>query len=81
MLLNFCQRFGDELTGGPATSIPRVDPTAAEWKQAEGCALVSGHGERAESSSPTKSAMMAVLKIFCQRENTYVRVMVAVHQT
>jgi len=40
MLLNICQRFGDELTGGPAASIPRADPAAAEWKQADGCALV-----------------------------------------
>jgi len=40
MLLNICQRFGNELIGGPAASIPRADPAAAEWKQADGCALV-----------------------------------------
>jgi len=36
MLLNIYQKFGDELTGGPAASIPRAHPAAAEWKQAEG---------------------------------------------
>jgi len=71
MLLNICQWFGDELTGGPAASIPRADPAAAEWKQVDGCALVRGRGERAGSSSPTMSAMMAVLKLFSQREDTY----------
>jgi len=66
MLLNICQRFGDELTGGPAASISHADLAAAEWKQADGCALVHGRGERAEISSPTMSAMMAVLKLFSQ---------------
>jgi len=80
MLLNICQMFGDELTGGPVVSIPRADPAAAEWKQADGCALVRGRGERAESSSSAMSAMMAVLKLFSQREDTYAQVMVAVRQ-
>jgi len=40
MLLNIGQRFGDELIGGPADSIPHADPAAVEWKQAKGCALV-----------------------------------------
>jgi len=78
MLLNMCQRFGDELTGGPAASIPHADPAATEWKQADGCVLVRGRGERAESSSPAMSAMMVVLKLFSQREDTYAQVMVAV---
>ena len=67
ILLNICRRFADELIGGPATSIPQANPTAAEWKQADGCALVHGRGERAESSSPATSAMMVVLKLFSQR--------------
>jgi len=71
MLLNICQRFGDELTGGPAASIPHADPIAAEWKQADECALVRGRRERAKSSSPAMSAMMAVLKVLSQREDTY----------
>ena len=45
-----------------------------------GCALVRGRGERAESSSPAMSAMMAVLKLISQREDTYAQVMVAVRQ-
>jgi len=81
MLLNICQRFGHELTGGPAASIPRADPAAAEWNHADGCALVRGKGEQAESSSPTMSAMIAVLKLFGQREDTYAQVMLAVRQT
>jgi len=66
MLLNICKRFGNELTGGPAASIPHADPAAAGWKQADGCALVRGRGERAESSSPAICAMMAMLKLFSQ---------------
>jgi len=42
MLLNICQRFGDELTGGPAASILHVDLAATEWKLADGYALVRG---------------------------------------
>jgi hypothetical protein len=80
MLLNICQRFGDELIGGPAASIPRADPATAEWKQANGCALVRGRGERADSSSPAMSAMLALLKLISQRESTYAQVMVAVRQ-
>ena len=80
ILLDICQRCGDELTGGPAASIPSADPAAAEWKQADGCALVRGRGERAESSSPAMSAMMAVLKLISQREGTYAQVMVAVRR-
>jgi len=66
MLLNVCQRFGDELTGGPTASIPRADSAAAEWMQADGCVLVHGRGQRVESSSPAMSAMMVVLKLFSQ---------------
>ena len=80
MLLIICQRFGDELRGGPAVSIPHADPAAAEWKQDDGCALVRGRGERAESSSPAMSAMIAVLNLFSHREDTYAQVMVAVHR-
>jgi len=80
MLLNICQRFGDELIGGPAASISHADPAAAEWKQADGCALVRGRGERVESSSPAMRAMMALLKLFSQREDTYAQVMVAVRR-
>ena len=61
--------------------IPNTDPAAAEWKHADGCALVRGRGERAESSSLAMSAMMAVIKLLTQREDTYAQVMVAVRQT
>jgi hypothetical protein len=66
ILLNICQRFGDELTGGAAASIPHADAAATKWKLAEGCALVQGRGERAESSSPAMSAMVTVLMLLSQ---------------
>ena len=33
VLMDIAQSFGDELVGGPASSIPRVAPTEAEWTQ------------------------------------------------
>ena len=49
--------------GGPASSIPRVSPTEAEWTQDVSQALVRGHGERVQSDNAGMSAMMAVLKL------------------
>jgi hypothetical protein len=45
VLMDICQNFGDELLGGPATSIACVAPLAIEWNQDDGRALVRGHGE------------------------------------
>ena len=56
--------------GGPATSIPRVAPTEAEWTQEVGQALVRGRGERVRSNNVGMSAMMAVLKLCRVRQDT-----------
>ena len=63
VLMDIAQSFGDELVGGPASSIPRVSPTKAEWTQDVGQALVRGHGEHVQSDNARMSAMMAVLKL------------------
>ena len=46
VLMDIAQSFRDELVGGPASSIPRVSPTEAEWTQDVSQALVRGRGER-----------------------------------
>ena len=56
--------------GGPASSIPRVAPTEAEWTQEVGQALVQGRGEHVQSDNARMSAMMAVLKLCRVRQDT-----------
>ena len=56
--------------GGPASSIPQVAPTKAEWTQEVGQALVRGRGERVQSDNARMSAMMAVLKLCRVRQDT-----------
>ena len=63
VLMDIAQSFGDELVGGPASSIPRVAPTEAEWTQKAGQALVRGRGECVRSDNAGMSAMMAILKL------------------
>jgi hypothetical protein len=64
--MEIAQNFGDELDGGPAASIPRIAPLAAEWTQDVGQnargALVRGRSERVQSDNMAISAMMAVVK-------------------
>ena len=64
VLVDICQEFGDELVNGPAESIPRVAPSEVEWLNFEDDPLVMTKAERAQSSGPAMSAMMAVLKMF-----------------
>jgi len=45
MLLNICQRFGDELTGGPAASFPGLTQ-----QQRSGSRLMGVHWSEAEES-------------------------------
>ena len=56
--------------GGPASSIPRVAPTKAEWTQEVGQALVQGRGKHVQSDNAGMSAMMAVLKLCRVRQDT-----------
>ena len=56
--------------GGPASSIPRVAPTEAEWTQDIGQALVQGRGEHVQSNNTGMSAMMVILKLCRVRQDT-----------
>jgi hypothetical protein len=56
-----------------------VAPSAAEWNQDDGHALVRGHGERVESSSVDMSAMMAVLKLYQTRQKTFSSALSVLH--
>ena len=49
---------------------PRVDPSTAIWEQRNHNALIRDWDERANSSNPAMSAMFAVMKMFCTRQDT-----------
>lgn len=72
--MDIAQSFGDDLVNGPAASIPRIAPSVAEWNQDAGLeannALVRGRGERNESDNAAMIAMMAVLKLDRDRQDT-----------
>ena len=68
--MDIAESFGDELVGGPASSIPQVAPTEAEWTQDIGQALVRGRGEHVQRDNAGMSAMMAVLKLCRVRQDT-----------
>ena len=77
VLVDICQEFGDELINGPAESIPRVAPSEAVWPNFEDDPLVMTEAEQAQSSGPAMSAMMVVLKMFHNRQGTYVSALTA----
>ena len=77
VLVDICQEFGDELINGPIESIPQVAPSKAVWLDFEDDPLVMTKTEWAQSSRPAISAMMAVLKMFYDHQNTYVSVLTA----
>ena len=79
-LIDICQKHGDELGGGPAAVFPHVHPEEAQWSQAQGSALIRGHGECAESSSTSMSAMMVVLKIYQSRDGSNSTIMAALRE-
>ena len=70
VLSQIYQQHGDALTGSAASMFPRVDPSIAIWEQRNQNALIRVRDERANSSSPTMSAMFAVMKMFCTRQDT-----------
>jgi len=80
VLLDICQEFGDELINGLAESIPRVAPSEVEWLNFEVDPLVMTEAERAQSLGPAMSAMMVVLKMFQDRQGTYVSALTALQQ-
>ena len=77
LLVDICQEFGDELINGLAESNPRVAPSEAVWLDFEDDPLVMSEIEWAQSSRPAMSAMMAILKMFHDRQSTYVSVLTA----
>ena len=68
------------MINGPAESIPRVAPSEAIWLNFEDDPLVMSEIERAQSSGPAMSVMMAVLKMFHDCQSTYVSVLIALQQ-
>ena len=68
------------MVNGPAESIPRVAPSEAVWLDFGDGPLVMTETERAQSSRPAMSAMMAVLMMFYDRQSTYVSVLIALQQ-
>ena len=70
VLSKICQQHGDELTGSAASTFPQVDPTTSVSVQRNRNALVWDRDEQAKSSSPTMSAMFAVMKMFYARQDT-----------
>ena len=79
-LIDICQKYGDELAGGPTVVFPHVHPEGAQWSQAQGSALIRGRGEHAESSSAAMSAMMAILKIYQSRDGSNSTIMGALRE-
>ena len=77
MLLEICQDFGDELVNGPAGTFPRVNPTDTFVSQIGTEPLEMREAMLGYSSSPTMSAMLAVLKLYYVRQDTYVEAMLA----
>ena len=70
VLRQIYQHHGDALTGSAASMFPWVDPSTTNWEQRSQNALIRDRDERADSSSPSMSAMFAVMKMFCARQDT-----------
>ena len=70
VLRQICQQHGDALTGSAASMFPWVDPSIAIWEQHNQNALIRDQNEWANSSSPAMSAIFAVMKMFCTRQDT-----------
>jgi len=70
VLSQICQQHGDALTGSAVGMFPWVDPSTTIWEQRNQNALIRDQDERANSSSPAMSAMFAVMKMFCTRQDT-----------
>ena len=61
ILSTLCQQHGDSLTNSAAGSIPQVNPAMVVWRKHDRVSVVRDHDERAQSSSPTMSAMFTVM--------------------
>ena len=67
VLSQICQQHGDVLTGSAASMFPWVDLSTTNWEQRSQNTLIRDRDERMNSSSPSMSAMFAVMKMFCAR--------------
>ena len=70
VLSQIYHQHGDALTGSAAGMFPWVYPSTAIWEQCNHNALIRDRDERVNSSSPAMSAMFAVMKMFCTRQDT-----------
>ena len=70
VLRQIYQQDGYALTGSAASMFPWVDLSTPNWEQRNQNALIRDRDERANSSSPSMSAMFAVMKMFCARQDT-----------
>ena len=70
VLSQICQQHGDALTDSAASVFPWVDPSTTNWEQRSQNALIRDRDEPVNSSSPSMSAMFAVVKMFCARQDT-----------
>jgi hypothetical protein len=80
VLLEICQDFGDELVHGPVGTFPRVNPTDTFVSQIGIEPLEMREAMLGYSSSPAMSAVLAVLKLYYVRQDTYVEAMLALQQ-
>jgi len=64
VLSKICQQHGEEHTGSAVGTFPQVDPSITAWVQTNRNALVWDWDEWAQSSSPTMSAMFAMMQMF-----------------
>ena len=67
VLSQICQQHEDELTDSVAGTFPWVDPSIAVWAQRNRNALNRDQDEQSDSSSPTMSAIFAVMKMVYTR--------------
>jgi len=80
VLLEICQDFGDELVNSRAGSFPRVSVTDTFVSQIGTEPLEMRETMVGYSSSPAMSAMLAVLKMYYVRQDTYIEAMLALQQ-
>jgi len=80
VLLEICQDYGDELVNGPAGSFPRVSVTDTFVSQIGTESLEMRETILGYSSSLAMSAMLAVLKLYYVRQDTYIEAMLALQQ-
>jgi len=80
VLLENCQDFGDELVNGLAGTFPRVSVIDIFVSQVGTEPLEMREAMLGYSSSPARSAMLVVLKLYYMRQDTYIEAMLTLQQ-